>query len=83
MSPTSMALSAPLISLLCHGAARVGRQRLAEMAPALQPFIDRGLVACEGETLRLLPGALPYARSIAALFDRYRETAGVRFSTAV
>ena len=81
--PDDRETGATIMELLCHGAARVGRQRLAEMAPALQPFIDRGLVACEGETLRLLPGALPYARSIAALFDRYRETAGVRFSTAV
>jgi len=33
--------------------------------------------------LTILPGGLPYARTIAALFDPYRQDSARRFSSAV
>jgi oxygen-independent coproporphyrinogen-3 oxidase len=33
--------------------------------------------------LTILPGGLPYARVMAALFDAYRQTAQHRFSAAI
>lgn len=49
----------------------------------LQPFVDRGLVELGGDRLRLAPGALPYARAIAACFDPYRAVVPEGFSAAV
>jgi oxygen-independent coproporphyrinogen-3 oxidase len=49
----------------------------------LLPFIDRELAELDHGTLRLLPEALPYARTIAALFDPYRQDSARRFSSAV
>ena len=67
--------------LLCHGTAPVAdhvvpRERLA-------PFIERQLVRLEAGTLTLSDAARPYARTIAALFDRYRGQSAGTFSAAV
>jgi len=72
-----------IMDLLCHGEARVDPARELAVAPALQPFIERGLVQAEPERLRILPGGLPYARTIAALFDPYRQASARKFSSAV
>ena len=69
--------------LLCHGAARLGPALTPALAGALAPFIDRGLADLQGEVLSVLPQGLPYARTIAALFDPYRQDSLRRFSSAV
>jgi oxygen-independent coproporphyrinogen-3 oxidase len=61
----------------------VGHDRLVRMAPDLAPFAERGLVAVEHDWLVLRPGGLPYARTVAALFDPYRQDSLRRFSSAV
>jgi oxygen-independent coproporphyrinogen-3 oxidase len=47
------------------------------------PFIERGLATLEGGRLTIAQGGLPYARTIAALFDPYRQDSARRFSSAV
>ena len=69
--------------LLCHGRAMLGPCQITSHRQALQPFLDRGLASLDGQWLSILSEGLPYARTIAALFDRYREGTTGRFSTAV
>jgi oxygen-independent coproporphyrinogen-3 oxidase len=69
--------------ILCHGTARIGADLAVRHAGALAPFITRGLVDLEDGRLTVLPGGLPYARSIAAIFDPWRGEGTGRFSTAV
>jgi len=69
--------------LLCDGRARLGTRLLHENRRALQPFIDRGLADMRDDTLTILPQGLPYSRTIAALFDPYRQDSQRRFSSAV
>ena len=77
-------LGAIIEALLCQGEARVGAERLAGMALALEPFISRGLAATGADGwLRIMDSGLPYARTIAALFDPYRQDSARRFSSAV
>ena len=52
--------------------------------PALErfkPFFC--YVQTEGEVLTILPAGLPYARTISALLDPYRQDSLRRFSSAV
>ena len=69
--------------LLCDGRARIGGRLLAEVTPRLQPFVARGLASIEREWLTISPDGLPYARTIAALFDSYRAQSARQFSSAV
>ncbi|QYJ08486.1 oxygen-independent coproporphyrinogen III oxidase [Qipengyuania flava] len=69
--------------LLCDGRARVGGKLLASVKPRLAPFLERGLASLDEEWLTVLPEGLPYARTIAALFDPYRTQSARRFSSAV
>ncbi|WP_427963378.1 oxygen-independent coproporphyrinogen III oxidase [Altererythrobacter sp.] len=69
--------------LLCSGKAKVGGKLLAEVQPALEPFVSRGLAAIEDDTVIIRQHGLPYARTVAALFDPYRQQSGRRFSSAV
>ena len=69
--------------LLCHGHARIGACLLAEVHPRLAPFTERGLASVDDGWLTILPDGLPYARTIAALFDPYRQDSQRRFSSAV
>lgn len=52
-------------------------------AALLAPYINRGLVALEGQTVKLNPSARPYARTIAAAFDEFRGQSAGTFSQAV
>ena len=72
-----------IMDLLCRNEARIDRARALLLAPALQPFIARGLAQLDYESVRILPAGLPYARTIAALFDPYRQVSAHRFSSAV
>jgi oxygen-independent coproporphyrinogen-3 oxidase len=70
-------------AILCHGKALVGAGWLAEMGNRLAPFVARGLARIDGDWLLLSDDALPYARSIAAQFDAYRQDSTRKFSSAV
>ncbi|MBI1403392.1 MAG: oxygen-independent coproporphyrinogen III oxidase [Porphyrobacter sp.] len=70
-------------ALLCRGEARLSPCMLADLGDRLAPFAARGLAALSGESLRILPDGLPYARVIAALFDTYRAATQRRFSSAI
>lgn len=69
--------------LLCRGEAKLDPDLASEVLVRLLPFVDRELAELDHGTLRLLPDALPYARTIAALFDPYRQDSVRRFSSAV
>jgi oxygen-independent coproporphyrinogen-3 oxidase len=69
--------------LLCHGRARVSRPMLQMAWEGLSPYLESGLCEVEGEYLAIAARALPYARSIAAAFDPYRQHSPRRFSSAV
>ncbi|ANY19624.1 Oxygen-independent coproporphyrinogen-III oxidase [Tsuneonella dongtanensis] len=71
--------------LLCRGRARLTRELGAEVAAQLCPFTIRGLATFEGDWLSVTPDGLPYARTIAALFDPYRKIhqQQKRFSSAI
>lgn len=70
-------------ALLCRGRAHVDADLAAEALPLLRPYINAGLCETDGADLAILPGGLPYARSIAARFDPYRKDSLRRFSSAV
>jgi len=70
-------------ALLCHGTASLDADLATEAAARLAPFIERGLASLEGDSLTIAPAGLPYARTIAALFDPYRQDSVRRFSSAV
>lgn len=82
-SAEDSARAAAIESLLCHGTARVGAHAGAELADGLAPFIARELAIFDGSQLSITAEGLPYARSIAALLDPYRQHAPTRFSSAV
>lgn len=69
--------------LLCSGHARLSPALRAEVSGRLCAFTVRGLASLDGEWLTIAAEGLPYARTIAALFDPYRNTGQARFSTAV
>jgi oxygen-independent coproporphyrinogen-3 oxidase len=70
-------------ALLCHGTASLDADLAIEAASRLAPFVERGLADFDGDTLTIAPVGLPYARTIAALFDPYRQDSVRRFSSAV
>ncbi len=69
--------------LLCQGEVQVPPMLLAEVSGRIDPFIERGVAELHGATLRIPPAGLPYARTVAALFDPYRQDSLRRFSSAV
>jgi oxygen-independent coproporphyrinogen-3 oxidase len=69
--------------LLCHGRARVCRPMLEQAWERLAPYAETGLCEVEGDYLAIADHALPYARSIAAAFDPYRQHSPRRFSSAI
>ena len=70
-------------ALLCRGEAEAGALLGASVRARLEPYRAAGLVEWTDGLIRLLPGALPYARSIASAFDRWRQGGAQRFSNAV
>ncbi len=69
--------------LLCRHAASLDGWVSGDVIAGLEPFLARDLVSLEGSCLRIEPQGLPYARTIAALFDPYRQESQRRFSSAV
>ncbi|PKB25520.1 oxygen-independent coproporphyrinogen-3 oxidase [Novosphingobium kunmingense] len=74
---------AAIEALLCQGRARLTDDLMGEIAPRLQPFIDQGLVTSSKGWVVLAPDGLPYARTVAALLDRFRAGSPRQFSAAV
>ncbi|MBV7256591.1 coproporphyrinogen dehydrogenase [Pacificimonas sp. WHA3] len=71
-------------TLLCHGHADLTGTGLTEAEwSAFAVFQRRQLLTVDGGTLRLAADAAPYARSIAAALDPYRQNSAGRFSHAV
>lgn len=66
--------------LLCDGKAPLPDRAADDM---LARFARMGLVRLEGDMVVMLPGAQPYARVIAACFDRYLRPVETRFSHAI
>lgn len=69
--------------LLCQGRARLDTRLRGEVQDGLDRFLGAGLASWKGGDLVIAPDGLPYARTIAALFDPYRREAARRFSSAV
>ena len=75
--------AAVIEQLLCQGRAQLGACLMNEARERLSPFLERGLALIDRQWLEILPGGLPYARSIAVAFDTYRQPNGRKFSSAV
>lgn len=58
--------------LLCNGRAHLDAGELAPVRSALSDFEGRGIVAWDDRTLVIRDCGLPYARHVAARFDRIR-----------
>lgn len=69
--------------LLCQGTAAISPCLLAEVRERLAPFLSRDLARLDGNDLVITSTGLPYARVIAALFDRFRAVTQHRFSSAI
>lgn len=69
--------------LLCQGEAKLTPWLETEVSEALRPFVVRDLVTLERGHLAIAPAGLPYARTVAAMFDPYRRQSLRRFSSAV
>jgi oxygen-independent coproporphyrinogen-3 oxidase len=82
-SPDDRQRGAVIEALLCFGEATLPPVLLAGAQDRLTPFIDAGLAHLHADRLMIRPGGLPYARVIAALFDRYRAEASRTFSSAI
>jgi oxygen-independent coproporphyrinogen-3 oxidase len=82
-TPADMTRARIIEALLCRGTADLAGICLGDALTRLKPFREAGLVLCSAGRLFLQPGALPYARAIAACFDPYRQSDPRRFSSAV
>ncbi|GAA4045159.1 radical SAM protein [Parerythrobacter jejuensis] len=69
--------------LLCQGHAHVPDRIMQDVLGSLAPFVERALASISDNYLTICPDGLPYARTIAALFDTYRVEPARRFSAAV
>lgn len=70
-------------ALLCQGRAVVPLDVLCDAAEGLAPYRAARLCRFEGAELVIASEGLPYARSIAAQFDPYRQQSPRRFSSAI
>ena len=69
--------------LLCHGRAQVDPATVESAIERLLPYLQADLCSFDNGALVIAGHALPYARSIAASFDPYRQHSTRRFSSAV
>ncbi|AKM11556.1 oxygen-independent coproporphyrinogen III oxidase [Croceicoccus naphthovorans] len=74
---------AVITGILCQGRAAVDEDMLRSASPRLADFFAEGLCTLIDGELVLAPDALPYARGIAACFDRHRADSQRNFSNAV
>lgn len=79
----SRACGTVIREILCHGQAKLPRRISPAQSRQLDEFARRGLISTSAGKVLLQPGAEPYARTIAAIFDpRLAQKAG-RFSAPV
>ena len=69
--------------LLCRGRAKVDQATADAVSERLRPYLEPGLAAFINGYLEIADKGLPYARSIAAAFDPYRQQSARRFSSAI
>lgn len=70
--------------LLCAGnSGPVPEALRSEAREALTPYVERGLANWQDNAIALAPGAEPYARVVASVFDAYRQTSQATFSNAI
>lgn len=69
--------------LLCRGTANIRQVLSHDLLVRLNPFLDMDLAHLKDGELSMTPRGLPYARTIAALFDSYRAQSLRHFSSAV
>ena len=69
--------------LLCRGRAKVDQATADAVSERLRPYLEPGLAAFINGYLEIADKGLPYARSIAAAFDPYRQVSARRFSSAI
>ena len=82
-SEEDRARGALIEQLLCMGNAALPQEVGDDERARLRPFLDRNLASLNGDHLAILPDGLPYARTIAALFDPWRRQSQRQFSAAV
>jgi oxygen-independent coproporphyrinogen-3 oxidase len=82
-SPEDQRRGTIIEELLCRGHATVDRAMLAAAWDRLAPYVEAGLCEMGDGILTIGHHGLPYARSIAACFDPYRQDSQRRFSSAV
>lgn len=71
-------------ALLCGRAAAIGEWLVdGQVHQRLQPFLAAGLAEIEDLSLHVTEAGRPYARAIAAIFDRHRQASPQRFSSAI
>lgn len=75
--------AAVIEGLLCRGRSEIDAALLQQVISSLRPFLLARLCSIDGTELVIAPRGLPYARSIAAQFDPYRQHSPRRFSSAV
>lgn len=83
LTTSDQRMRAIINGLLCQGTATLTAEETAAMTDRLSPFTQRGLIAWDGDNMTLTHDARPYARTIAAQFDPYRDHAAPRFSSAI
>jgi len=69
--------------LLCRGRARVDTATLEAARERLTPYLEAGLCSLDNGYVTIGSHAVPYARSIAAAFDPYRQQSARKFSNAI
>lgn len=69
--------------ILCRGEASLPQQLTPAQRESLEEFAQRGLISTASKVLRLKPGAAPYARTVAAIFDPRLEHKTSNFSAPV
>ena len=69
--------------LLCRGRARIDAAALDAARLRLTPYLEAGLCSVDNGQVTIADHAVPYARSIAAAFDPYRQQSARKFSSAI
>lgn len=83
-SPLDQRRGQAIADLLCRGVADLDALPERDIIrERLRRFEQVGLIAWQGTRVRLATDALPYARSVAAAFDAWRNEEDMRFSHAV
>lgn len=69
--------------LLCAGSTRLPPKLLNASRLRLEPFARSGLLRIKGDRIDVTDDGVPYARTIASIFDHHRKPMETGFSTAI